>query len=87
METAAEHRRGRLHVLPTGMHCPFPRNPTPLGWIPEEGHPMHLQDEDEVVDRPVTLVQAVLCSSPVLLVKLQLLDDVGVLQKPQQDLL
>lgn len=49
--------------------------------------PWHLQDEDEVVDRAVALVEIMLRCLLVLSVVLELLDDVGVFQEPQQDLL
>lgn len=49
--------------------------------------PTHLQDEDEVVHGPVALVEIVLCGSLVLLVVLQFLDDMGVFEEPQEDLL
>lgn len=47
----------------------------------------HLQDEDEVVHWPVALVETVLHGPLVFMVVLQLLDDVGVFEEPQQDLL
>lgn len=49
--------------------------------------PPHLQDENEVVDGAVALVEVMLGSLLVLTVVLELLDDVGVLEEPQQDLL
>lgn len=49
--------------------------------------PRHLQDEDEVVDRAVALVEVMLCCLLILSVILELLDDIGVFQEPQQDLL
>lgn len=47
----------------------------------------HLQDEHKVVDGAVALVEVMLCCLLVLAVILQLLDDIGVLEEPQQDLL
>jgi len=62
----------------------------------ETGHPLppsarccprHLQDEDEVVNRAVALVEVMFRCLLVLSVVLELLDDIGVFQEPQQDLL
>lgn len=47
----------------------------------------HLQDEDEVVGRLVASVQVMTDVVLVVFVKLELLDDVWVLEQPQQDLL
>lgn len=47
----------------------------------------HLQDEDEVVGWLVARVQVMTDVVLVVLVKLELLDDVWVLEQPQQDLL
>lgn len=49
--------------------------------------PRHLQDEDEVVNGAVALVEVMLRRLLVLSVVLELLDDIGVFQEPQQDLL
>lgn len=46
-----------------------------------------LQDEDEVVDRLVAVKEVVLGQLLVLVVVFELLDDVWMLQEPQQDLL
>lgn len=51
------------------------------------GGQTHLQDEDEVVGRLVSSVQVMTDVVLVVLVKLELLDDVWVLEQPQQDLL
>ena len=51
------------------------------------GAQTHLQDEDEVVRRLVASVQVMTDVVLVVLVKLELLDDVWVLEQPQQDLL
>lgn len=49
--------------------------------------PRNLQDEDKVVDRAVALVEVMLRCLLVFSIILELLDDVGVLQEPQQNLL
>lgn len=51
------------------------------------GAQAHLQDEDEVVGRLVASVQVMTDVVLVVFVKLELLDDVWVLEQPQQDLL
>ena len=51
------------------------------------GAQTHLQDEDEVVRRLVASVQVMTGVVLVVLVELELLDDVWVLEQPQQDLL
>lgn len=48
---------------------------------------MHLQDEDEVVSRLVAGVQEVAGTVLVVLIESELLDDIRVLEQPQQDLL
>ena len=57
------------------------------GGRPGTGGQTHLQDEDEVVGRLVSSVQVMTDVVLVVLVKLELLDDVWVLEQPQQDLL
>lgn len=47
----------------------------------------HLQDKDEVVDRLVAVKEVVLGQLLVLVIIFELLDDVRMLQEPQQDLL
>lgn len=47
----------------------------------------HLQDEHEVIDRLAALVQVMVGSPAVVLVKPHFLVDAGVLQQVQQDLL
>lgn len=47
----------------------------------------HLQDEDEVVSRLVPRVQVVAGTVLVVVIKLDLLDDIWVLEQPEQDLL
>lgn len=49
--------------------------------------PAHLQKQHEVVHGAVALVEVVFWGFLVLLVKLQLLDHIGVLQESEQDLL
>lgn len=52
-----------------------------------EGWRADLQDEDEVIGRLVAGVQVVADRRLVVLVKLELLNDLRVLEQPQQDLL
>lgn len=47
----------------------------------------HLQDEDEAVGCLVPGVKVVACAVLVVFVKLELLNDVRVLEQPEQDLL
>lgn len=49
--------------------------------------PGYLQDEGEVVGCFVLAVEEVVRGLLVAIIKLQLLDDVGVLEEPQEDLL
>lgn len=60
-----------------------PERPEHLG----PGSKAHLQDEDEAVGRLVPGVKVVARAVLVVFVKLELLNDVGVLEQPEQDLL
>ena len=51
------------------------------------GGAAHLQDEDKVVGRLVARVQVMTGTVLAVLVKPELLDDVWILEQPQQDLL
>ena len=52
-----------------------------------QGFPTHLQKQHKVVHRAVALVEVVFWGLLVLLIKLQLLNHVGMFQEPEQDLL
>lgn len=54
---------------------------------PGLGSEAHLQDEDETIGRLVPGVQVVASAVPVVLIELELLNDIGVLEQPEQDLL
>lgn len=47
----------------------------------------HLQDEDEVVGRLISGVQVMAGVVLIMLIKLEFLNDIWVLEQPQQDLL
>ena len=51
------------------------------------GFPTHLQKQHKVVHGAVALVEVVFWGLLVLLIKLQLLNHVGMFQEPEQDLL
>lgn len=49
--------------------------------------PTHLEKQHKIVHRAVALVEVVFWGFLVLLIKLQLLDHMGMFQEPEQDLL
>lgn len=77
-------------AYPGGMHLDVPLpipSPHPGQAVGCRPAGTYLQDEDEVVHRPATLVQVVVGGQAVALIKPYFLVDAGMLQQVQEDLL